>query len=234
MRFINKDRSSPLAFSGIVQQVIDTPDNSGYESLGRLRPMLLEYLIIEQHGLCAYCNQRITKETATVEHLICQSHNSNFDLNYHNLFAVCKGNEGVNQTSHCDKFRANSKKNDYFLPFILFEQCLTSSWNQTNPFFDVEFNRKSGVISGKIEAKQANVKGYPSVNSRITYAIDTLNLNTPVLVNARKSKWEMVLQTKQEKGIDWQSLFNYYLNSTSLTDFHEFVLLAIRKQEISK
>jgi uncharacterized protein (TIGR02646 family) len=199
MRFINKNRSSPTAFAEIVQQVLETHDNSGYQSLGLLKPLLLEYLINEQHGLCAYCNQRITKVTATVEHLICQSHNSNFDLNYHNLFAVCKGNEGVNQTSHCDKYRANGKKNDYFLPFILFEQCLTSSWNQTNPFFDVEFNRKSGVISGKIEAKQANVKGYPSINSRITYAIDTLNLNTPVLVNARKSKWEMVLQTKQKK-----------------------------------
>lgn len=232
MRFINKIRRLPLGFSDIVDQVLDTPGSDGFNSLGSLKPKLLEYLINEQNGLCAYCNQRITVKSATVEHLICQSHNPILDLNYHNLFAVCRGNEGVVQKSHCDKHRANAKKNDYFFPFLFFKHCITSSWNQTNPFFDVEFNSRTGVISGKITAKEANVIGYPSIKTRIEYAIDVLNLNAPILIEARKKKWQMVLQTKQKNVFSWQDLFNHYLNKNPNTDFHEFVMLAIRKQEL--
>lgn len=232
MKFINKDKGYPLDFSHIVEQIHGTPGNDGFNSLGNFKPSLLEFLVNEQHGSCAYCNQKITVKTSNVEHLICQSHNPNFDLNYHNLFAVCKGNEGIVEKSHCDKYRANGKKNDYFFPFIFFKHCLTSSWNQTNPFFDVEFNRRTGVISGKIIAKNANIDGYPSINTRIQYAIDILNLNAPILMEARKKKWELVLQTKKENKDNWQDLFDYYLNTNPYTDFQEFVLLAIRKQEI--
>lgn len=231
MRFINKDRTIPSAFNELVQKVLDTPDHSGFNSLGQLKPALLEFLIEEQKGVCAYCNQTITTKTATVEHLVCQSHNPKFDLNYHNLFAVCKGNEGIPIKSHCDKYRANYKKNDYFLPFILFDQCTTTSWNQVNPFFDVKYNPKTRFLSGEIIPKERNIDGFPSLKSRIQNTIDTLNLNAPILIEARKSKWENVCETKQEKGFNWQQLFDFYLKMKPLTNFHEFVLLTIRKQE---
>jgi uncharacterized protein (TIGR02646 family) len=232
MRFIDKNRTIPSAFGNIVQQVLGTPDHRGYNSLGKLRTPLLEILIKEQFGLCAYCNQQITASNSTVEHLVCQSHNPNFDLNYHNLFAVCKGNEGVKDRSHCDKHRANNKKNDYFLPFILFDQCTTTSWDQVNPFFDVKYNPKTRFLPGEIIPKDRYIDGFPSLKSRIQNAIDTLNLNAPILIEARRTKWESVLETKQKNGLDWQKLFDYYLRMNPLTSFHEFVLLAIRKQKL--
>jgi hypothetical protein len=161
---------------------------------------------------------------------VCQSHNPNYDLNYHNLFAVCKGNEGIVATSHCDKFRANGKKNDYFLPFVLFNKCLTTSWDSVNPFFDIEYNGRSGIVSGKITAKEANIDGYPAIKPSIEYAINTLNLNAPILIEARKAKWEQVLVNKEELNYNWAELFDYYLNTNPYTDFFEFVLLSIRKQ----
>jgi uncharacterized protein (TIGR02646 family) len=232
MRFVDKSRNIPSSISEIIKQVFETPDHGGYNSLGRLRPVLLECLIKEQFGICAYCNQEITTRPATVEHLICQSHNHNLDLNYYNLFAVCKGNEGIKDKSHCDKYRANNKKNDYFFPFILFNQCITNSWDKVNPFFDVKFNPKMNFLSGEIIPREENLDEFPSIKSRIQYAINTLNLNAPILIEARKTKWENVLETKQEKELNWQQLFDFYLNMKPFTSFHEFILLAIRKQEL--
>lgn len=231
MRFINKPRFTPETISKIVEPTIATPGNDGYNSLGNKKQALLVILIKEQSGLCAYCNQSINEKTATVEHLICQNHNTAFDLNYHNLYAVCNGNEGNPKTQHCDKYRANAKRNDYFVPFMLFRNCQTVSWDRPNPFFDVEFNRRTGVVSGKIIPKQENVKGFPSVQPTIGHAIETLNLNAEVLVTARKARWEAALNTKKVKEHDWKQLFAYYLEHREPTDFHEFVLLAIRKQE---
>jgi uncharacterized protein (TIGR02646 family) len=230
MRFVNKQRLIPNIFSEIVDPVLLAPVNNGYNNLGNLKPRLLEILIDEQNGLCAYCNQKITYRSATVEHLICQSHNPNYDLNYHNIFAVCQGNEGRVETSHCDKFRANGKRNDYFIPFILLKKCVTLSWDSVNPFFDVEFNRRSGIVSGKIIAKEANIDGYPTMNPCVEYAINSLNLNAQVLVDARKEKWNQVLEIQEAHNYNWIDLFNYYLDTNPYTDFCEFVLLAIRKQ----
>lgn len=231
MRFVRKDRAVPEAFNSIVQATINTPGHNGYNSLGRNKRLLLQSLINEQHSLCAYCNQKISLETSTIEHLLCQSHNPNLDLNYHNLFAVCKGNEGNIPKSHCDKYRANGKQNGYFFPFILFEKCISSSWNNINPFFDIEFNSKIHLVSGKIIPKEANISGFPSIKKNIQNAIDILNLNATILIEARKEKWQSVLVTKQEMNLNWRELFDYYAQIES-TDFYEFVLIAIRKQEV--
>ncbi len=230
MRFINKQRNIPSAFSEIVTPVLDTPGNAGFKGLGNKKRELLDILVEEQKGLCAYCNQKITSNSSTVEHLVCQSHNPDYDLNYHNLVAVCKGNEGIVAKSHCDKFRANGKKNEYFLPFILFNKCRTTSWDFVNPFFDIEFNGRSGIVSGKIIAKEANIDGYPPIKQNIENAINTLNLNAPVLIAARKEKWEQVLANKNLLKFNWTELFDYYLKTNPFTDFYEFVLLAIKKQ----
>lgn len=225
MRFIQKQNTTPLQFSNIVNGV------AGYNALyNNQKQAILSILIEEQKGLCAYCNQRITPQTATVEHLICQSHNIDFDLKYFNQFAVCRGNEGQTPTSHCDKFRANGSKNDYFVPYILFQQCKTNSWNELNPFFDVEYSTRTMLYSGRIIPRNANVNGFPSNQNRAKEAIEVLNLNAEILINARKAKWEIVVQVKDELGFTWQELFDYYLNLNPLTDFSEFVLLAIRKQ----
>jgi uncharacterized protein (TIGR02646 family) len=225
MRFIQKQNTTPPDFSAFVDGV------AGYNALyNDQKQSLLKLLINEQHGLCAYCNQRITSNTATIEHLICQSHNPTYELKYFNLFAVCRGNEGQIQTSHCDKYRANGSSNDYFVPYILFERCLTTAWNNLNPFFDVEYNPRTELYSGKLIPRNVNLSGYPRNQQRVQDAIQVLNLNAEILINARKEKWESVKVTKDELGLSWQELFDHYLNLNPLTDFSEFVLLAIRKQ----
>ena len=225
MRYVDKNRSVPDTFIEAIKGV------AGYNALyNNTKQLLLTILISEQKGLCAYCNQKIIIQNATVEHLICQSHNPNYDLNYHNLFAVCKGNDGVKTKSHCDKYRANGSGNDYFFPFILFDKCVTQSWDNVNPFFDVELYPKTKDVTGKIIAKQQNVNGYPSIKNKITNAIAILNLNAEILIEARKQKWEEAIKIKEKREYTWMQLFEYYLNLNPLTDFSEFVLLAIRKQ----
>ena len=190
MRFIQKQNSTPTAFIELVTGV------AGYNAL--------------------YRNQSITLKTATIEHLICQSHNPSFDLNYFNQFAVCRGNDGQILLSHCDKYRANGSNNDYFVPYLLFNTCLSTTWNSINPFFDVEYNPRTELYSGN--------------QQRVKDTIQVLNLNAEILINARKEKWESVKQTREKLGLNWQDLFAHYLTMNLLTDFSEFVLLAIRKQ----
>jgi uncharacterized protein (TIGR02646 family) len=204
MRFIQKQNSTPTAFIELVTGV------AGYNAL--------------------YSNQSITLKTATIEHLICQSHNPSFDLKYFNQFAVCRGNDGQVLLSHCDKYRANGSNNDYFVPYLLFNTCLSTTWNSINPFFDVEYNPKTELYSGKLIPRDANLNGYPRNQQRVKDTIQVLNLNAEILINARKEKWESVKQTREKLGLNWQDLFAHYLTMNPLTDFSEFVLLAIRKQ----
>jgi len=204
MRFIQKQNSTPTAFIELVTGV------AGYNAL--------------------YSNQSITLKTATIEHLICQSHNPSFDLKYFNPFAVCRGNDGQILLSHCDKYRANGSNNDYFVPYLLFNTCLSTTWNSINPFFDVEYNPRTELYSGKLIPRDANLNGYPRNQQRVKDTIQVLNLNAEILINARKEKWESVKQTREKLGLNWQDLFAHYLTMNPLTDFSEFVLLAIRKQ----
>jgi hypothetical protein len=204
MRFIQKQNSTPTAFVELVTGV------AGYNAL--------------------YRNQSITLKTATIEHLICQSHNPSFDLKYFNQFAVCRGNDGQVLLSHCDKYRANGSNNDYFVPYLLFNTCLSTTWNSINPFFDVEYNPRTELYSGKLIPRNAKLNGYPGNKQRVQDTIKILNLNAEILISARKEKWESVKQTREKLGLNWQDLFAHYLTMNPLTDFSEFVLLAIRKQ----
>ena len=223
MRFVSKEIRVPIKFQRAISGVAD------YKCLySDVKKEILEVLISEQKGLCAYCNQRINVACAKIEHLICQSHNKSFDLKYFNLFAVCNGNEGVLSQSHCDTYRA--KSNDYFLPFVFFDKCLTKSWDDLNPFFDIDFSSRTKLVSGKITSRKIKNQGYPNNEKSVNQAIDILNLNSEILVKARKAKWENVLKENEKSKLDWPGLFDFYLNLNPATDFCEFVLLAIRKQ----
>jgi uncharacterized protein (TIGR02646 family) len=232
MKYVPKGRVAPEKFREIVDKVVSTPNHNGYNSLPQGgRPDLLKELMREQGYLCAYCNQVINDKNATVEHLVCQSHNAQLDLHYHNLFAVCRGNEGAKpEARHCDNHRANRRNNAYFLPFVLLEAAQTSSWHQLNPFFDVAYNPRTGVVSGRIVGKVPKPKSYPSPKLAIEAAIDVLNLNAPVLVEARKTAWEIV-KRHHLSGKTWQELFEEYRTGPGIIGFREFLLLAIRKQE---
>ena len=61
------------------------------------------HLLREQGFLCAYCMGRIRFENMKVEHWLPQRHYPNGQLDYRNMLAVCKGNEGQpRKDQHCD------------------------------------------------------------------------------------------------------------------------------------
>ncbi len=90
-------------------------DYDGYKDKDTLRKALVE----EQRGLCCYCMSRIKVktvtevETVTIEHWYPQAQyrkdktkgkdtTDHGDLDYDNLLAVCKGNEGADpRNQHC-------------------------------------------------------------------------------------------------------------------------------------
>ena len=107
---------------------------------------------------------------------------------------------------------------------------MSTTWNSINPFFDVEYNPRTELYSGKLIPRNANLNGYPGNQQRVKDTIQVLNHNAEILIRARKEKWESVKQTREKLGLNWQDLFAHYLTMNPLTDFSEFVLLAIRKQ----
>ena len=78
-------------------------------SLDKGKRDLKNRLLSEQSFLCAYCTQSIKFETMKVEHWYPQSNpkqlSPNRDLDYSNLFAVCKGCFGHEE--HCDTNKGN-------------------------------------------------------------------------------------------------------------------------------
>lgn len=75
------------------------------------KSQLKQYLLKEQHSLCAYCNSPITIQSMTIEHWKPRHGRTGEhgdELNYRNLLAVCKGGRGSefrNQT--CDAHKGN-------------------------------------------------------------------------------------------------------------------------------
>jgi uncharacterized protein (TIGR02646 family) len=75
-----------------------------YDSLTNLI-QAKQYLIDEQHGLCAYCQQTITNENSSIEHIIPKEFNIELSTCYYNLVAVCKTQlrDPTTGKFHCDK-----------------------------------------------------------------------------------------------------------------------------------
>lgn len=72
---------------------------------------MMESLVREQHGICAYCMRRIeTGSKSSIEHVIPQSDADGVkhpveSLDYNNMLAVCKFND---VTLTCDSSRHNT------------------------------------------------------------------------------------------------------------------------------
>ncbi len=73
-------------------------------------------LLKEQGSICAYCMQRIDNTfdekglaITKIEHYQAKSGDNLLQLNYLNMLAVCRGNEGeAKHLQHCDTAKANS------------------------------------------------------------------------------------------------------------------------------
>ena len=69
-----------------------------------------ESLIQEQHGVCAYCMDRITKDKMRIEHFKCQTKYPEEALDYNNMLGCCTGHEGDDkQLTHCDVHKQDSE-----------------------------------------------------------------------------------------------------------------------------
>ena len=66
---------------------------SAFDDLRETKDSIKESLLLEQHGLCAYCMQRIQRRTARIEHWRPLSKNTEEALEYANMFVVCFGGE---------------------------------------------------------------------------------------------------------------------------------------------
>jgi uncharacterized protein (TIGR02646 family) len=102
-----------------------------YSSLPDLK-QAKNYLLEEQHHLCAYCQQKLTSETASIEHVIPKEFNKELSTNYHNLVAVCKDSpkDILNNRKHCDKERGNK-----LLPSFIFYSNSEVTNTKNSPFF---------------------------------------------------------------------------------------------------
>ena len=105
-----------------------------------------QFLINEQNGLCAYCQQDISKDNssiASIEHVVPKSINKELSTNYFNLVAVCnlKVKDSITNRLHCD----NEKGSEVISPFIFYSDSSVSN-TVNNKYFEAYSN---GQISPK-------------------------------------------------------------------------------------
>jgi uncharacterized protein (TIGR02646 family) len=165
MRTIQKREEPPE-----LQQYRHLPD-AGYDgpSFTQVKLSVRKQLLSEQGSLCAYCMQRISAETMKVEHWRSQKHYPEKQLDYTNLLAVCRGNEGhrpANQT--CD-----TRKGDRDLKY-----------NPADPSHRIE-SRLRYLRNGRIESNEADFDQELK---------DVLNLNHSRLVQNRKAVYDAIIQ----------------------------------------
>lgn len=65
----------------------------------------------EQHGLCAYCERRLSFEHGRIDHVACQQTHAQRRFDYSNLCHSCsgryRGEEGESEVLSCDGFKGN-------------------------------------------------------------------------------------------------------------------------------
>jgi uncharacterized protein (TIGR02646 family) len=134
-----------------------------------------QFLLTEQNYLCAYCQSKLTQQTASIEHFIPKSKNVNLSTNYHNLIAVCADSpKDIYGRKHCDKIRDNK----LLAPIIYYNDSQVSSI-RNNPYFTVY---QDGTITSKQTSKDENTK------RQVDAFIDILNLNHENLKSKRSQE----------------------------------------------
>lgn len=156
MRTIQKGPEPP----GLTQhRKQDHASYDNYDDKDRLR----QRLVGEQRGLCCYCQSRIhaTPDGMKIEHWQCQASYPQRQLDYQNLLAVCRGNEGQPvDRQHCDTRKGNTE--------LCFSVC--------DPSHPIE-DRIRFLGDGRIKADDQEIDR--AIN-------EVLNLNYPRLVNNRR------------------------------------------------
>ena len=118
MQFIEKLNTPPPQWESWFTTAVGRRSYDYHEDFDNL-PGLKEarqYLIDEQHGLCAYCQRPIKLSNSSIEHIIPKQLNKYLSTAYHNLVAVCRDQQkDQNDRYHCDM----EKSNRVIIPVIL-------------------------------------------------------------------------------------------------------------------
>lgn len=162
-----------------------------------LRKRVLDSLVEEQGGLCAYCMCRIPRSDAgdhppiTIEHFISRNPVSGMDvgqgLEYRNFFAVCHGNRGKKGTRKecdltCDAHRGNTEL------------------RKVNPLVPATLASIHYDMQGKIAADDPDVQ----------FDLDrTLNLNCPSAPQPAERKAVLDALLQDLKDIPEEALEDY-------------------------
>jgi uncharacterized protein (TIGR02646 family) len=220
MQYIKKQNTEPANWN----QWFTVPPHrrsydygTDYSSCPDLR-LAKSFLISEQHGLCAYCQQKITIEDASIEHVTPKEHNKELSTNYFNLVAVCKKNQVKDpQTGllHCDSTRGSK-----LLPEIVFYANAISTQNNLNKYFNA-------YSTGDVIAKH-NLDLHTKM--QIDAFIELLNLNHSVLKNKRAKDIlngiAIAANSVADKHRFWRAQYNRILNDLG-HPFREFLLVYI-------
>lgn len=132
---------------------------------------LRRFLVVEQRGLCCYCQSRIRPDAASmkIEHWQCRERYPARQLDYNNLLGACLGGEGrPKREQHCDTKKGNE------------DLC----FNPADPDHPIE-NRIKFLGNGEITSDDQEL------NTAIN---NILNLNLSSLVSNRKAVLEAFKQ----------------------------------------
>ena len=204
MRLIKKT-GAPTSFQTYTRAVA-----ASYDEMDKgVKDDLLKSLISEQMGVCAYCQQHLNLNSATIEHhcerSICNGTEGTSDLrlDYKNLMAVCLGKGGQPTETHCDTRKAecagpNATANG--LPM------------QVNPTKLAHINTISYSSTGLI--RSSNTVYEKEIN-------ELLNLNAKNLKAKRQVKWLNILRSSKNRGkgnIDTRRMKKILLDDLALKE----------------
>lgn len=227
MEYINKRNTEPADWNSwfTVPPSRRTYDyGADYSSLPNLS-CVKQFLIDEQHSLCAYCQQKVTVKDASIEHVIPKEHNKELSTNYYNLVAVCKKQQvpdSMTRKLHCDSPRGSE-----LIPTIIFYRNAKSTSQSTNKYFEARSN-------GEIVPKQ-NLES--STFHQVESFINTLNLNHSNLVYKRAKDtlrgiieaYNFLPNGSHQKAIFWRMKYQNVLNNPN-QEFREFLLIFLGKR----
>ena len=189
-----------------------------YNSLTNLR-QAREFLISEQHGLCAYCQQTISIENSSIEHVIPKELNKELSTNYFNLVAVCKTQLKDPHTNklHCDK----EKGSDLISSFIFVSNSEVTE-TKNNSYFTAFSN---GIINPKPALSD-------ELRQQVEAFIKVLNLNHSNLAEKRvKDVLNGLISAysslpQNQKKSFWKNQFKRFLQNKK-QPYRQFLLIYI-------
>jgi uncharacterized protein (TIGR02646 family) len=202
MRLINKN-TPPASFQHYIKQ-----KGASYKEIDdNVKVDLKKSLLEEQDYLCAYCQQKININNMKIEHhceqSICNGTNGQPDrrLDYTNLFAVCAGKAG--KVLHCDSMKATDEDRKH-LPIDLLPT--------QKPHIATISYKGSGLLA--------------SSNNKFDLEIDAvLNLNTPMLKELRKKRWNSIFKNSKNDKVKRLRLLKKEIDKkSSFTGMFEYML----------